>query len=308
MNATANPKTEAIVPIDAFDRAGPVALAAPIQVSAQARAESRIYRHTVPVRLSHWLNVLCLFVMIGSGLQIFNAHPALYWGDRSDRDQPLLAMRAIRSESGEPRGITTILGHKFDTTGLFGYSGGRARGFPAWVTIPGPQWLAMGRQWHLFFAWLFVVNGLIFWAYGWLSRHFTRDLIPKGRDLRTIGRAIRDHVRLKHPTGDDAKHYNVLQKLAYAGVIFGLGPLIVLTGLTMSPTIDAAAPWLLDLFGGRQSARTLHFLTCFAFVGFIVIHVSQVILAGLVNNLRSMITGWYRLPEEEQIHELQQRT
>lgn len=308
MTTAADPNTETIVRIDKIEPAEWAAQADPVQATPRARPDSRIYRHTAPVRLSHWVNVACLFVLIGSGLQIFNAHPALYWGDRSDRDEPFLAMRAVRSDSGEPRGITTILGHEFDTTGLLGYSGGRARGFPAWATIPGPQWLAMGRQWHLFFAWLFVVNGLIFWAYGWLSRHFTRDVIPQGRDLRMIGRAVRDHLRLKHPTSEDAKHYNVLQKLAYAAVILGLGPLIVLTGLTMSPTIDAAAPWLLDLFGGRQSARTLHFLACFAFVGFIVIHVSQVILTGLVNNLRSMITGWYRLPEEEQIHDLRHTT
>lgn len=308
MTTAADPNTETIVRIDKIEPAEWAAQADPVQATPRARPDNRIYRHTAPVRLSHWVNVACLFVLIGSGLQIFNAHPALYWGDRSDRDEPLLAMRAVRSDSGEPRGITTILGHEFDTTGLLGYSGGRARGFPAWATIPGPQWLAMGRQWHLFFAWLFVVNGLIFWAYGWLSRHFTRDVIPQGSDLRMIGRAVRDHLRLKHPTSEDAKHYNVLQKLAYTAVILGVGPLIVLTGLTMSPTIDAAAPWLLDLFGGRQSARTLHFLACFAFVGFIVIHVSQVILTGLVNNLRSMITGWYRLPEEEQIHDLRHTT
>ncbi|MGE3152936.1 MAG: cytochrome b/b6 domain-containing protein [Nitrospiraceae bacterium] len=304
MKTTLEHDAEAIVSLDRIEPTECAAQADPVQATPQTRPDRRIYRHTAPVRLSHWVNAVCLFVLIGSGLQIFNAHPALYWGDRSDRDQPLLAMRAVRSDSGEPHGITAVLGHDFDTTGLLGYSGGRARGFPAWATIPGPQWLAMGRQWHLFFAWLFVVNGLIFWAYGWLSRHFTHEVIPKGRDLRTIGGAIRDHVRLKHPTGDDVKHYNVLQKLAYAAVILGLGPLIVLTGLTMSPTIDAAAPWLLDLFGGRQSARTIHFLACFAFVGFIVIHVSQVILTGFVNHLRSMITGWYRLPVEESIHEL----
>jgi thiosulfate reductase cytochrome b subunit len=300
--------TETIVRMEGIEAEHPITAAETPQAQERTPSNRRIYRHTVPVRLSHWLNVVCLFVLIGSGLQIFNAHPALYWGDRSDRDTPLLSMRAIRSESGESRGITTIFGRHFDTTGLLGYSDGHARGFPAWATIPGPQWLAMGRQWHLFFAWLFVVNGLVFWAYGWLSRHFTHDVIPRGRDLRTIGRAIHDHVRLKHPTGGEAKHYNVLQKLAYAAVILVFGPLIVLTGLTMSPTIDAAAPWLLDLFGGRQSARTLHFLACFAFVGFIVIHVSQVILTGLVNNFRSMITGWYRLPEEEQIHDLRHTT
>ncbi|MGQ0811083.1 MAG: cytochrome b/b6 domain-containing protein [Nitrospiraceae bacterium] len=262
----------------------------------------KIYRHTAPVRLAHWLNVLCFFILIGSGLQIFNAHPALYWGDRSDRDSPLLSIRAITTEAGERRGVTTILGHPFDTTGLLGYSGNRARAFPDWATIPAPQWLAMGRQWHLFFAWVFVLNGLLFWAYGWASRHFTRDLIPQSRDWRTIGRSLKDHLLFKHETGDEAKRYNVLQKLAYIGVLFGLAPLIVLTGLTMSPTMDAAFPWLLAIFGGRQAARTIHFIACFSFIGFIIIHVFQVILTGLFNNLRSMVTGWFTVKYEGASH------
>ena len=110
-----------------------------------AQTSERVYRHTLPVRLGHWLNVVCLFILIMSGLQIFNAHPALYWGDRSDRDKPLLSIRPMRTESGEMRGITTILGHKFDTTGVLGYSNGSGRAFPAWATIPSARWLAMGR-------------------------------------------------------------------------------------------------------------------------------------------------------------------
>jgi thiosulfate reductase cytochrome b subunit len=124
----------------------------------------RVYRHRLPVRISHWLNVPFLIILIMSGLQIFNAHPALYWGDRSDRDQAVLSIRPMQTESGEEMGITTILGHKFDTTGVLGYSDGMRRAFPAWATIPSAKWLAMGRQWHLFFAWLFVINGLIFTA------------------------------------------------------------------------------------------------------------------------------------------------
>ena len=112
-----------------------------------------------------------------------------------------------------------------------------------------------------------------------------------------------DHLFFRHPSGEEAKHYNVLQKIAYTGVIFGLGPLIVLTGLSMSPAIDAAFPGLLTLFGGRQSARTIHFLACFAFIGFIVIHLFQVIVTGLWNNLRSMVTGWYTIRESEEVHE-----
>ncbi len=252
----------------------------------------RVYRHRLPVRISHWLNVPFLIILIMSGLQIFNAHPALYWGDRSDRDQALLSIKPVQSEGGEVKGITTILGHQFDTTGVLGYSDGMRRGFPAWATIPSAKWLAMGRQWHLFFAWLFVINGLIFTAYAFASRHVTRDLAPTGKDWRSIGKSLRDHLILRHPAGEEAKRYNVLQKLAYASILFIVAPLIVFTGLAMSPTIDTVSPWLLTILGGRQAARTIHFLACFSFVGFIIAHILQVVLTGFFNNIRSMMTGW----------------
>jgi len=270
---------------------------------ASAPVVERIYRHRLPVRISHWLNVPCLIILIMSGLQIFNAHPALYWGDRSDRDQPLLSIRPVKAESGEMRGITTILGYKFDTTGALGYSDGSRRAFPAWATIPSAKFLAMGRQWHLFFAWLLVINGLFFTAYALISRHVTRDLAPTGEDLRGIGKAVKDHIVLRHPKGDEAKRYNVLQKLAYVGILFVVAPLIILTGLTMSPTIDTAFPWLLTIFGGRQAARTIHFIACFTFVGFIVIHVLEVILTGFFNNIRSMVTGWFVVKHEGASHD-----
>jgi thiosulfate reductase cytochrome b subunit len=261
-------------------------------------AIERVYRHRLPVRISHWLNVPFLIILIMSGLQIFNAHPALYWGDRSDRDRALLSVRPVDTESGEVKGVTTILGHQFDTTGVLGYSDDMRRAFPAWATVPSAKWLAMGRQWHLFFAWLFVINGLIFTAYAFASRHATRDLAPTRKDWRSIGKSLRDHLILKHPGGEEAKRYNVLQKLAYASILFIIAPLIVLTGLAMSPTIDTAFPWILTILGGRQAARTIHFIACFSFVGFIVIHVLQVILTGFWNNIRSMITGWFIVKHE----------
>jgi len=266
-------------------------------VSSVVRVE-KVYRHRWPVRAGHWLNVVCLFILIMSGLQIFNAHPALYWGDRSDRDRPLLSIRAARTDDGAMKGVTTIAGHQFDTTGVLGYSGNSIRAFPGWATLPSARWLAMGRQWHLFFAWAFVVNGLLYAGYSLVSRHLKKDLLPNGQDLRQIGQAVKDHVLLRHPQGEEAKRYNVLQKLAYMAVLFGLTPLIILTGLTMSPTIDTAFPFLLTLFGGRQAARTIHFIACFSFVGFILIHVSQVILTGFFNNLRSMLTGWFEVRHE----------
>ena len=265
-----------------------------------ALPERRIYRHALPTRLSHWLTALCLVVLIMSGLQIFNAHPSLYWGERSDPERALLRLKAVETTEGETRGITEILGREIDTTGVLGASregGGELeeRGFPSWATLPGPQWLAMGRRWHFFFAWVFVLNGLGFGLWALVRGHLARDLWPTGSDLRGIARSVIDHVRFRHPTGAVASRYNVLQKLSYLGVIFGLAPLIVATGLAMSPALDATVPWLPGLLGGRQSARTVHFVATFAFVGFVAGHLFMVTVTGLWNNTRSIITGWYRI-------------
>lgn len=262
------------------------------------------YRHTLPVRIMHWINVIAFFMLLMSGLQIFNAHPALHWGRSSyDGKPPVLQMRARQAPDGSVTGVTTVLGRDVDTTGLLGASRGpngqlEERGFPAWATIPGPQWLAMGRRWHLFFAWVLVLNGLAYLMYAILSRHLARDLAPTGRELRSIGQSIRDHLLLRHPAGEAEKHYNVLQKLAYLAVIFILFPLIIITGWSMSPWLDALAPGWVDLLGGRQAGRTLHFVLAWLLVAFVLVHVFEAIVTGLWNNLRSMITGRYRLKAE----------
>lgn len=157
----------------------------------------------------------------------------------------------------------------------------------------------MGRRWHFFFAWAFVINGLAYVAYAAFSRHVTRDLLPTRRDWRGLGRSIVDHALLRHPTGEAATRYNVLQKLSYLTVIFALGPLVVLMGLGMSPRMNSVLGWLLDLVGGRQSARTLHFLIAMAFIAFFLVHIFEVLVTGAVNNVRSMITGRYRIGSEE---------
>lgn len=268
---------------------------------ARHRRYQTIYRHHVLVRVTHWINLVCLVILLMSGLGIFNAWPALYWGIRTHFDRPLLAMYAV-PDNGRLEGITDVLGHRFVTTGWLGVSdsaNGKPvdRGFPAWATIPGPLLLALSRRWHFFFAWVFVVNGAIYAAYTLLSGHLWRDLVPSRRQLRRIGGSIRDHLRLRFPQGEEARHYNVLQKLAYLIAVFVMGPLMVATGLTMSPWMDAAWPQLLDIFGGRQSARTIHFITAFAFVAFILVHLLMVLLSGLRNNVRSMITGRYRIEQ-----------
>jgi thiosulfate reductase cytochrome b subunit len=261
------------------------------------------YRHRLPVRVMHWINVVCLFVLLMSGLQIFNAHPALYWGMASTFSNPALAMTAKRAADGSLRGETKIGEVRLDTTGLLGASKDKAgaltrRGFPEWATIPGPRNLAQGRRWHFFFAWLFVINGLAYWAWSWRSKHLSQDLKPTGSDWRGIGKSVWDHMRFKHPSGEEALRYNILQKLAYLSVIFVLAPGIILMGLAMSPQMDSVLGWMVDLVGGRQSARTWHFIIAFAFVAFILIHVFMVIVSGPINQIRSMITGRYRIHQD----------
>ena len=263
-------------------------------------APRRFYRHRLPVRVMHWINVVCLTIMLGSGLNIFNAHPSLYWGHDSMR-APWLSLEARDTPTG-PVGRTTLGDYEIATTGVLGLSkvDGQltARGFPSWATIPGSQWLAMSRHWHLFFAWLFVVNGVAYVLYTVLSRHLVRDLVPTRAELKHIGRSIVDHVRLKHPTGDAARRYDVLQSLIYLIVIFVLLPMVVLAGMALSPRLDSVITGWADIFGGRQSARSIHFLAALGLVLFVVIHVAEVFIAGVWNEMRSIVTGWYVLPAD----------
>ena len=273
---------------------------------ARRDARGRPYlRHSLPVRVMHWVNVFVLAVLLMSGLNIFNAHPALYWGRQSYGGPPaVLEITALPGSGGSRKGVTTVLGHPFDTTGWFGASleGGRwrERGFPAWLTLPDDQWLAMARRWHLFFAWLLVVNGLGFVVHAVASGHLRRDLLPTTEDWRATGRVLVEHLLLRPPAGEEARRYNVLQKSAYLAVIFLLLPLMVLMGFGLSPALDALIPGWVDLFAGRQSIRTIHFVVAWGLVLFVGIHVFEVVVTGLLNNIRSMITGYYRIePKEE---------
>jgi len=266
------------------------------------RSTYLFYRHTVAVRALHWLNAIIMLVMLMSGLQIFNAHPSLYWGNGADFDHPFISLTALGTQDNF-HGVTKIGSWSFNTDGVLGASWHEGvkevRGFPDWVTIPSdsPN-LALGRLWHFAFAWLLVANGLAYFAYAFASGHFRTELAPTLKDFAHLPREIINHARLRFAKGEEAKHYNGIQRMTYFVVIFVLGPLIVLTGLTMSPTMDSAFAFLPWIFGGRQSARTIHFLCAFSFVGFFVIHIVMVILSGTWNNLRSMITGRYAIEVE----------
>jgi thiosulfate reductase cytochrome b subunit len=268
----------------------------------QPNTASYLYlRHRWPVRLSHWLNVLALSILLMSGLSIFNAHPSLDWGKSSYTGKPsFFEITARTAPDGKEIGITRVFGHEFETTGVLGVwtnSAGDSmqRAFPSWITVPGYYSLAEARTWHFFFAWLLVINGLGYLAYSLVSRHLQRDLAPTRQDWRGFGRSIRDHLRFRHPQGEDARHYNVLQKLAYLSVIFGLLPLIVLGGWAMSPWLNSLWPGWVDLLGGRQAARAVHFIVAWMLVAFVFIHVFEVLVSGVWNHLRSMVTGRYRI-------------
>lgn len=262
-----------------------------------------VRRHGVVVRVTHWINVAAILVLLGSGLQIFNAHPALYWGQASRFSEPWIAMTA--KDTGERMiGLTKVGPVTFESTGLFGWSGKEGarekRGFPAWATIPSFRSLADGRIWHFAFAWLFVANGLVYLATALVGGHLKNDLWPRRAELKPahLWREVVEHARLRFPKDERARRYNILQKAAYLAVILALLPLMVGTGLTMSPNMNAAWPWLVDLFGGRQSARTIHFLSASGIVVFVAVHLVMVVASGTWNNIRSMITGRYAIEVE----------
>jgi thiosulfate reductase cytochrome b subunit len=255
-----------------------------------------VYRQSIWTRITHWVWALCLFFLLLSGLQIFNAHPALYLGNESgfEYDNAVFRIGAINTPEG-PRGQTTILGNNFDTTGVLGMSGSAERpqyvGFPGAVTIPSFRDLATGRVVHFFFGWLLVAALFVWFLASAINGHLRRDIVPKGADLKALPADALNHARLRLHHG---RSYGPVQKLSYFIVFFVLFPLIVLTGLTMSPGMDAAWPWLLDVFGGRQTARTIHFIVMALLVLFFIVHLVMVVLAGPFNEMRSMITGWYR--------------
>ncbi|HEY2708762.1 MAG TPA: cytochrome b/b6 domain-containing protein [Caulobacteraceae bacterium] len=263
-----------------------------------------VRRHSVAVRITHWINALSLLVLLLSGLQIFNAHPALYFGQQSQFGQGWLSMGAYQSVRGGVHGVTHIGPFLFDTTGFLGASQTNGvwehRGFPAWLTLPSARYLALGRRWHFFFAWLFAINGALYIASGVLSGHLRRDLVPTAKQLapRHVLHEIWSHMRLRFPKGEEARRYNVLQKGAYLAVAVGLLPVMILSGMTMSPALDAAFPFLVELFGGRQSARSVHFITASLIVLFFFVHIVMVVLSGTWNNVRSMVTGRYAIEVE----------
>lgn len=251
-----------------------------------------IYRYALLTRASHWVWVVAFFVLIGSGLQIFNASPNL---DASDKSDPARRVLAIGSPA-QGVGTTTVFGRTFHTTGWLGWTqdGMGSMGehaFPAWATIPGFQDLASGRRWHLFFAWVAAVCWLA-WLISTAIKGSLKDMLLRPSDLPKLWPMQAYYLKLrKEPPPHGI--YNPLQKAAYTSVGFVIAPFVVLTGLALSPGIDAIANPLTVLLG-RQFARLWHFTGMILLVGFFGVHTFQVATQGVLNQMRSMITGWYR--------------
>jgi len=213
-------------------------------------------RHSALVRVTHWVHTVSFFALIVSGVAILIAHPRLYWGE----------------------------------TG--------AVGTPSLIDLPIPFLLGQsgwGRYLHFLAAWVCVLNGLLYALSGLFTQHFRKNLVPSKADLArdSISRTVSNHLRLKRPGEDESRSYNVLQRLAYLSVVFVLFPLIVATGLAMSPAITSVFPVLVNVFGGQQSARTIHFFVADFLVLFLLVHVAMVCLAGFKNRVRAMIVGSY---------------
>lgn len=225
-----------------------------------------IHRHRLATRLWHWVNAVAVIILIGSGLMILNAHPRLYWGR---------------------------YGANFDHAWL------TFDRFPGWVTIPQNYNLALARNWHLSFALVLGFGLLAYMVASLLNRHIQRDLAIRRRELSWahLTADIRAHLAFRFHDPEAPGDYNVLQKLSYVLVLFGLLPLVILTGIAMSPGLNAAFPWVLEVLGGRQSARSIHFLAASGITLFVIVHLVLVILAGAVNEVRSMVTGRWRVPE-----------
>jgi thiosulfate reductase cytochrome b subunit len=223
-------------------------------------------RHTAIVRVTHWITTLCFFALLVSGIEILVSHPRFYWGEAGNvLTPPLFSLPIPASRSSVPTGYRFVL----------------------------PDQNGWSRYLHFQSAWLVVLTGLLYAAYGLVAGHFRKNLLPSANDLswRAFSSVLASHLRFRPPGQSEVRSYNVLQRLTYLFVIFALFPLVIWTGLAMSPAIASVFPAAVTTFGGQQSARTIHFFVSVFLILFLLVHIAMVALAGFRSRMRGMITG-----------------
>jgi thiosulfate reductase cytochrome b subunit len=223
-------------------------------------------RHTLLVRVTHWITVISFLALLVTGIEILISHPRFYWGEvGNSRTPPLFKIPIPSSRASVPTGYGFVL----------------------------PDQNGWSRYLHFEAAWALVLTGVVYVIYGLWTRHFRKNLFPAPADRtwRAFGSVIAKHLRLAPPNETDSRAYNVLQRVTYLLVIFGLIPLVIWTGLAMSPGFNAAVPWAVNFLGGRQSARTLHFFVSISLMLFLLVHVAMVVLTGFRSRMREMTTG-----------------
>ncbi len=225
-----------------------------------------VARHSALVRVTHWLTVLSFFALLLSGAEITISHPRFYWGETGNSGMaPLFIIPIPASRGTVPTG--------------YGYTMPDANGW--------------SRYLHFEAAWVVVLTGFVYVLVSLWNGHLRRDLVPAAEDRiwRAPGKVFSRYLRRSPPVDDETQVYNVVQRLSYLAVIFVLFPLVIWTGLALSPSFDAAFPGGVNVLGGRQSARTLHFIVTLFLVLFLVVHVAMIALAGFWSRTRAMITG-----------------
>ena len=223
-------------------------------------------RHTAVVRTTHWIITICFFALLITGIEILISHPRFYWGETGNvLTRPLFQLPIPSSRRLVPTGYGYVL----------------------------PDQNGWSRALHFEAAWIAVVTGIVYAIFSLFSGHFRRNLLPTRADLswRLLSGAIRKNLRFERPSAAEAWSYNVLQRLTYVFVILVLFPLVIWTGLALSPAFDSAFPMTVTLLGGRQSARTLHFFVSVALLLFLLVHVIMVVRAGFRSRTTAMVTG-----------------
>ena len=223
-------------------------------------------RHSVLVRVTHWITALCFLALLVSGGEIVVSHPRFYWGETGNNlTSTLFKLPIPASRKLVPTGYGFVL----------------------------PDQNGWSRYLHFQSAWIVVLTGLLYIISGLVTGHFRKNLFPgrADRSWRAFSMAVASHLRFERPSEAEAWSYNFLQRLAYLFVVFVLFPLVVWTGLAMSPAFVSAVPAAVNVLGGQQSARTLHFFVSLALVLFLLVHVGMVWFAGFRSRMRAMITG-----------------